>query len=427
MMLTTYSKVLKGNVMSMDQQKVVITGLGVVTTLGDDPKTFYKALMAGQSGITRWKNLEDDRCYCKIGGDLSDFNIIDYFSNHGDKYPTSVQNLSKELFSSASPLRAATCIASLQAFHDAGLGHTVEPERLGHILAGMNINTETSSDKSSLIPGEDYEILTAINNLLNLTGPSFCVGGACASSNMAIVTGLDMIRSGDVDSVMITGACHHLSPLILDAWSIMGALSIQSFNDQPERASRPFDAKREGFIPSHGSGAIVLEKLTHAKERGAFIYAELLGATICMNASRLPKPNLEGGIQSMKQCLREAKINPDQIDYINAHGTSTPLGDMLEVHAIKQVFGDHAYKIPINATKSMLGHSLSSAGITELIATLLQLQHNTVHPTINQEEKDPELDLNFVPNQGIDHRMNIALSNSFGFGGYNTSIIVKKH
>lgn len=426
--------------MTTDEQKVVITGLGIVTTLGQDLQSYYHALMSGKSGITRWKNLEDPRCYCKIGGDLSGFDLNQYFAKYGNHYPLKTQTLARQLLADVPTLWSVTNIASLQAYYDAGLEpQTNDAERMGHILAGLNINDEHAqvtaiyqkdnprSAQMSANVYEDYGILTVTNNLLQLNGPSFCVGGACASSNMAIATAMDMIQSGDVDIVLVSGACHHLSPLILDAWSIMGALSIQSFNDQPERASRPFDAKREGFVPSQGSGAIVFESLASAKSRGATIYAELMAATMCMNASRLPKPSLEGGIQAMEHALRQARLNPNQIDYINAHGTSTVLGDSLEVNAIKHVFKTHATKIPINATKSMLGHCLSSAGVTELIATLLQLQNNTVHPTINQEEKDPEMDLNFVPNIGMDYKMNIALSNSFGFGGYNTSLIVKKY
>lgn len=425
--------------MSTDEHKVVITGLGILTTLGQDLATYHQALMAGQSGITHWKNLGDDRCYCKIGGDLSDFVLTEYLAHHGDSYPLPAVTSAKQLLAGLPTLLCVTAMSSFQAFHDAELyKHLVEPERIGHILAGLNVNHEDVYAAAMVqeyrhhadLPVsacEDYGVLSVINNLLQLQGPSFCVGGACASSNMAIVAASDMIRSGDVDIVLVSGACHHLSPLILDAWSIMGALSIQSFNDQPGRASRPFDAKREGFVPSHGAGAIVLESLASAKARNAKIYAELLGASVCMSASRLPKPNLEGGIQTMQQALSDAKLNPDQIDYINAHGTSTPLGDALEVNAIKQVFGEHAYKMPINATKSMLGHCLSSAGATELVATILQLQHNMVHPTINQEEKDPDLDLNFVPNHGVDYKMDVALSNSFGFGGYNATVIVRKY
>lgn len=422
----------------MDEQRVVITGLGIVTTLGQDLNTYYQALMNGKSGITRWKNPEDERCYSKIGGDLSDFNVSEYFSKNQARYSPKALSSAEKILANVPTLWSVSSIASFQAFHDAGLqNHKYESDRIGHIMAGLNVNHEdfiaaigqdsiNPTAKFQSLAYEDYGILTVINNLLELNGPNFCVGGACASSNMAIVVASDMIRSGEIDAALVSGACHHLSPLILDAWSIMGALSIQSFNDHPEKASRPFDVRREGFIPSNGSGAIVFESLASAKARGATIYAELLGSSVCMNASRLPKPSFKGGVQAMQEALRNAKLNPEQVDYINAHGTSTPLGDALEVNSIKQVFGDHAYKIPVNATKSMLGHCLSSAGVTELIASILQLQNNTVHPTINQEETDPELDLNFVPNIGMDYKMNIALSNSFGFGGYNTSVIVKK-
>jgi 3-oxoacyl-(acyl-carrier-protein) synthase len=215
-----------------------------------------------------------------------------------------------------------------------------------------------------------------------------------------------------------------LDPLLLQGWAIMGAISIQSFNDDPARASRPFDARREGFVPSEGAGAVVLETLARARAREARIHAELLGAASTSNASRLTKPDLDGQIRAIRGALQNAHIAAEKVDYVNAHATSTLLGDATEVAAIKATLGDRACHIPVNSTKSMIGHCIMSAAAVELIATVLEIEHSFVHPTINQEESDPELDLDFVPNEARQHRIEVAISNSFGFGGLNSCVVV---
>ncbi|MEM9484965.1 MAG: beta-ketoacyl-[acyl-carrier-protein] synthase family protein, partial [Cyanobacteria bacterium P01_F01_bin.116] len=235
---------------------------------------------------------------------------------------------------------------------------------------------------------------------------------------------LDLIRSGRASAVMVSAAAMELSPIWLQGWTLINAISFRSFNDEPTRASRPFDKRREGFVPSEGAGVVVLESLASARERGACIHAELLGASSTSNASRLTKPGLDGQSRAMFCALQDARVEPEQVDYINAHATSTPLGDASEVAAIKKVFGSHAYQIPINSTKSILGHCLTASSMVEMITTILQMKHSLVHPTINLEDPDPELDLDFVPHQAREHAIDIALSNSFGFGGLNSSIVV---
>jgi 3-oxoacyl-(acyl-carrier-protein) synthase len=227
-----------------------------------------------------------------------------------------------------------------------------------------------------------------------------------------------------VDAVMVTGASNDLDPPSLHSWVIIEALAFRSFNDEPERASRPFDALREGFVPSQGAAAVVLETLHGARGRGARIRAEILGAAAASDASRLTKPDRNGQVRAMRGALDDARVRPEEVDYVNAHATSTPLGDAVEVAALKEVLGEHAYRVPVNATKSMLGHCLSSAGLVELVATVLQMENGVLHPTINQERKDPELDLDFVPNQARPARIDVAISNGFGFGGLNSCIVV---
>jgi 3-oxoacyl-(acyl-carrier-protein) synthase len=326
----------------------------------------------------------------------------------------------------------------MQAFLDAGLPHAgVRAERFGHVLAGHNVNSNYVYEGHKVfleepefidplygVVSEDTDVLSVISELLGLKGPSFTVGGACASGNLGLMAGLDLLRSGRVDAVLVTGASNDLDPPSLHSWVIIEALSFRSFNDEPARASRPFDALREGFVPSQGSAAVVLETMASARARGARVRAEILGASAASDATRLTKPDLGGQARAMRGALQDARVAPEDVDYVNAHATSTPLGDAVEVAALKEVLGSHAGRVPVNATKSMLGHCLSAAGLVELVATVLQMERGVLHPTINQEKKDPELDLDFVPNQAREARVRVAISNGFGFGGLNSCVVV---
>jgi 3-oxoacyl-(acyl-carrier-protein) synthase len=418
------------------ENRVVVTGMGIVTPLGANVGDYFAALVAGRSGVTRWKTTHPE-CYSQIGGDLSGFDF--------DAHLATLSGVSAELGKSARKLLRATPLsgrvtagAALQAFADAGLdAATLDPARFGHVLAGHNLNTKYIYDNVLAYQDEpdfidplfglmclDTDVLSVISELLNVQGASYTVGNACASGNIAVLGGLDLLRAGRADCVVVTGAALDLDPVTLHGWALMDALSFQSFNDEPERASRPFDARREGFVPSQGAGALILETLAHARARGATIHAEILGASSFSDASRLPKAHVGGQIRAIMGALNDAQIAPAAVDYVNAHATSTPLGDAVEVEAIKGVLGDHAAKIPVNATKSMLGHCLTSAGVVELIATILQMQNGVVHPTINQDEPDPNLDLDFVPNTAREHSIQVAISNSFGFGGLNSCVVV---
>jgi 3-oxoacyl-(acyl-carrier-protein) synthase len=215
-----------------------------------------------------------------------------------------------------------------------------------------------------------------------------------------------------------------MDPLVVHAWVVIEALTHVSFNDDPARASRPFDALREGFVPSEGAAAVVLESLASARKRGATVYAEVLGGACASDANRQTRPHQEGQQRAMHAALADARVRAEQIDYVNAHATSTPLGDAVEVAAIKAVLGDRAPQVPVNATKSMVGHSLTSAGVIELVATTLQLREGVLHPTINQEEPDPALGMDFVANVAREQRIDTAISNSFGFGGINSCLVV---
>jgi 3-oxoacyl-(acyl-carrier-protein) synthase len=420
-----------------DERRVVVTGMGIISTMGESLDEYKDSLMAGRSGIGHWKHM-DERIYSKIGGDLSDFDPKAHFARVGTHYPPQrVEHALKLLRATPLPGRLAAATA-LQAFVDAGLsGSEVVPERFGHILGGHMLNTRYLHENVLMLHDEpdyidplfgvmflDTDVMAVASEVLNLRGPSFPLGGACATSALAIIVGLDMIRSGRADAVMVTGGAADLDEVQLQGWALVGAISIASFNDEPERASRPFDARREGFVPSHASGSVILESLASARARGARIYAELLGGANASDAARTPKPVVEGQSYAMREALRDARVGPQQINYINAHATSTVVGDVVEVEAIRTVFGQRACHIPVNATKSMIGHCLPASGMVEFIATVLQMEHDFLHPTINLDEPEPGLDLDFVPHQARPYRIELAISNSFGFGSLNACLVL---
>jgi 3-oxoacyl-(acyl-carrier-protein) synthase len=419
-------------------RRIVITGTGIISTIGESPETFHAALVAGRSGISRWKTARDPAQYSRIGGDLSDFDLDAHLGARAAAYPAELRKLCLSLMRSAPLVPRLVAAAALQAWHDARIAGAVDPERFGHVLGGHNLNTGYLIDNARTFERDDpdyieplfgllsldTDVLAATCQLLGLRGPSYTVGGACASGNLAILAAMETLRAGRADAMLVTGAPIQLHPLAVHGWALLDAISIRSFNDEPERASRPFDAEREGFVPSEACGVLVLETLACARARGARTHAELLGAAATSDASRLTRPDVDGQHAAMRLALADAGVGATDVDYINAHATSTPLGDAVEVAAIEAALGGHARRIPVNSTKSMIGHCLSAAGVVELIATVLQMRHGVVHPTINQEKPDPDLHLDFVPNHAREARIDIALSNSFGFGGLNACVVI---
>ncbi|MEZ4866954.1 MAG: beta-ketoacyl-[acyl-carrier-protein] synthase family protein [Caldilineaceae bacterium] len=418
-------------------QAIVITGLGVVTPIGTSVPEFGDALRIGRSGITRWKRTYTDR-YSQIGGDMSDFDLNAHFTQVGAAYPPALVKAARNALRATPQSGQLTAAAALQAYVDACLTKgALPPERCAHILAGHNLNSPYIYENNVTFQQEpeyidplygilylDTDVLAVISQILNLRGPAFSVGGACASGNLALLAALDLLRAGRADVALVTGGAGPLGPVTRQGWAMIGALAIKLFNDAPEAASRPFDARREGFVPSEGAAAVVLETLESAQARGATIYAHLLGAASTCNASRLTHPDHDAQVRVMRDALADAGIQPTQIDYVNAHATSTPAGDAAEVAALKSVLGDQAYRIPVNATKSLVGHCLTSAAIVELVATVIQMQHGFVHPTLNLTDPDPDLDLDFVPDRARAHSIHYALSNAFGFGGLNACVVV---
>jgi 3-oxoacyl-[acyl-carrier-protein] synthase II len=409
-------------------RRVVVTGIGIISPLGSDKERFWHNLINGNSGIGAIESFDVSLYPCRIGGEIKDFDPglhmekreakkVDRFTHFG-------------------------VAAALQAWRDSGLDKIqIDKDEVG-VLVGSGIGGIQTTEQQLKILAEKgprrvspYLVPALIANmasgyisiLLGLRGPNSTVVTACASSTHAIGDAWHIIRRGDAEIMLAGGAEAAISHLAFSGFSAARALSTR--NDQPEKASRPFDKERDGFVMGEGSGVLVLETLEHARARGANIYGEITGYGMSGDAYHMtaPDPSGRGAFLSMQRAIKSAAVSPEDIDYINAHGTSTEFNDKIETLAIKNLFGDHAYKLAVSSTKSMTGHLLGAAGAVELIATLLIMRHQVIHPTINYEHPDPECDLDYVPNLAREGKVNLAISNSFGFGGTNATLVVKNY
>ncbi len=409
----------------MTKSRVVITGLGVLTPVGNDVDTYWNALLAGKSGAARITQFDVSNMSVTFGAEVKNFNPADWMEEKEAKR--------------IDPFVQYAIAAARQAVKDSGIDFSkCDRWRCGAVVAsgigGLHElqdqhkrYLERGPTRTSPFFVPKLMLNAAAGNIaiqFGLGGPNWGVASACASANHAMSTALRIIQYGDAD-VMVTGGTEAaLTYLSLSGFANMGALS--SRNDAPEKASRPFDKNRDGFVLGEGAAILIFEKLEHAKARGARIYAEVLGIGNSDDAYHITAPDPEGagGAYAMQQALRDAGLRPEQVSYINAHGTSTPLNDKIETAAIKRTFGAHAMKMPISSTKSMIGHLLGAAAAAELVATVLAIRDGLVHPTINYETPDPECDLDYVPNVKRPVVVDFALSNSLGFGGHNSTIVV---
>jgi beta-ketoacyl-acyl-carrier-protein synthase II len=411
------------------KKRVVITGIGVVSPLGIGKEKFWDSLVNGHSGVSKITSFDTTNFACKIAAEVKDFNPENYFDDkkqirRTDRFTQFALAATDEAIRDGGinfEKENSSCIGVIIGSGIGGL-HTLEeqhrillekgPSRVSPFLIPMFI--------TDMAPGE-------IAIRYGFTGPNYAVSSACASAAHAIGDALRTIRSGDAE-VMITGGSETaITPIGVSGFTNMRALSLR--NDEPGKASRPFDRNRDGFVIGEGAGIVILETLEHALSRGAKkIYAELAGYGATDDAYHItaPNPNALAASQAMEFALKDAEIPPEEVDYINAHGTSTQLNDKIETLAIKKIFGEYACQIPISSTKSMTGHLLGASGAVELIATILSMEKGYIHPTINLENPDPECDLDYVPNQARKKEINCALSNSLGFGGHNAVLIVKR-
>ncbi|MEJ7619226.1 MAG: beta-ketoacyl-ACP synthase II [Aquificaceae bacterium] len=410
-------------------RRVVITGLGAVTPIGTGVQKFWENLIAGVSGVDIIKRFDpiEAGLTVHIAAEVKDFEPERYF----DK---------KEAQKVSDFIKFAVA-ASEEAIKDSGLLESkYDPYRVG-VIIGTGIGGLRDIEEQQKVLMEKgprrvspFFIPYGISNMASglvairfgFKGPNYCVVSACATGNHAIGDAMRLIQRGDID-VAIAGGCESaITPLGVAGFASMRALSTR--NDEPQRASRPFDADRDGFVMGEGAGILVLEEYEHAKARGAKIYAELVGYGATDDAYHITAPcaDGEGAYMCMKLALEDAGIRPEEVDYINAHGTSTPLNDKSETLAIKRLFGEHAYRLKISSNKSMIGHLLGAAGAVEAVATVKTIETGIIPPTINLENPDPECDLDYVPNKAINYPVRYALSNSFGFGGTNACLVFKK-
>jgi 3-oxoacyl-(acyl-carrier-protein) synthase len=414
-------------------KRIVVTGMSVNTAIGDTLDGFRDSLMAGRSALSHWKAFPTDRVYSKVGGDLSHYDVDARLASLQDRVPADVHKRLRKLVARVAWTTKLSMLLAVDGWLDAGLfGADYDPNRQAVLVAGHNLNAlyqYTSriqfEDEPDFIDGMtslyslDTDHAGCVSEVLQARGPIYTMGAACASGNVALRSAIDEIRYHGVQTAMVVGAVLEFAPVDVHAMAIMGAISFQSFNDDPARASRPYDTRREGFVPAHGGATLVLEELDAARRRGARIYAEVLGCAANSDGSHLPQPHEDGQARVMAQVLEGAGLKPSDVDYINAHATSTPLGDLTELRSIKRVFGDHARRLKINAPKSMLGHCCWSAPTVETVAGLLQMQAGRLHRSINIDELDAEVDLDVCREGPVDHRSRVMLKNSFGFGGIN--------
>src|ERR1700730_3219504 len=406
-------------------RRVVITGLGVVTPLGNDLATFWNGLLSGKSGIRRIEAIDTTGYDCQIAGEVHDFEPKGFFNDPKDARRS-------DRFTQ---LAMAAAKMSIQ---DSGIDLSrVDHDRFGAMISSgigglktLEIQYTTLMNKgpSRVSP---FTIPMLISNMASglismefgLRGPNMCIVTACATSNNAIGESWRMIKFGDADIFLAGGSEASIVAIGLAGFSAMRALSTR--NDEPERASRPFDRDRDGFVMSEGAGVVVVEELEHAKARGAKIYCELAGYGLTADAYHMtaPPPNGEGAARAMQLALEHARISADQVDYINAHATSTDIGDLCETRAIKKVFGDYAHKLSISSTKSMTGHLLGGAGGVEMADCALAIRDSVIPPTINLENPSEECDLDYPPNVGRKKKVRVVLNNSFGFGGHNATLV----
>jgi 3-oxoacyl-[acyl-carrier-protein] synthase II len=413
---------------SYSDRRVVVTGLGVVTPLGHDLNTFWQNLIAGQCGIDKITAFDASAFATQIAGEVKNFDPTPAFPS-----PKEIRRTDR--------YSQFGVYAAWSALKDSGLELDKEnTDEIGVFLGSGIGGLATTSDQLKILlergPSRmsPFTIPMLISNMasglismyFNLRGPNFATCSACATANHAIGEAWRTIKAGDAQVMFAGGSEATVIPIGIGGFCAMKAMSTR--NDDPKRASRPFDKDRDGFVMGEGAGVLVLEELEHAKKRGAQIYCEISGYGNTADAHHLtaPSPGGEGAARCMKMALRSGGLNLTDISYINAHGTSTPQGDVCETQAIKTTFGDHARKLVVSSTKGATGHMLGAGGAVEMTACTLALKHNVVPPTINYTTPDPDCDLDYVPNVAREMPVNAIVNNSFGFGGHNSTIAAKK-
>ncbi|MBZ0184103.1 MAG: beta-ketoacyl-ACP synthase II [Melioribacteraceae bacterium] len=412
----------------MTQRRVVVTGIGVLTPIGNNVNEFWQAMMEGKSGAGPITKFDTTDFTTKFGCEIKNYDPSNY--------------IDKKSIRRMDPYTQYALITSIMAVEDSAMNlEEVDKERIG-VVFGSGIGGMDTFEKQhrEFIEGgakriSPFFVPMMISDIAagqisihyGFKGPNYATTSACATSTNAIADAFFLVQRGSADAIVCGGSEAAITPMSIGGFNAARALS--TWNDRPLEASRPFDKDRNGFVMGEGSGTIILEEYEHAKKRGAKIYAEIIGAGLTGDAFHLtaPAPEGEGAYRSMRDAVRDGGISIEEIDYINAHGTSTELNDINETKAIKKLFGEHAYKLSVSSIKSMTGHLLGAAGAVEAVATVLALKNGIIPPTINLDEPDPECDLDYTPKKPKERNIKYALSNTFGFGGHNSTILLKKY
>ena len=412
----------------MNKRRVVITGIGTITPVGHNVTQTWESLINGVSGVDLITKFDSSKLPVQIAAEVKNYNPEEHFDHKEvkkiDLYAQFAMIAAREAIADAGLTPGSYDLDRTGVITGAGIGGilTFEEECIKNYTQGPRRISPFFIPK---MIGNIAAAHISIEN--NFKGINFNVMSACASANHALGTAFRSIQYGDADIILSGGTEAAVTPLAVGGFSAMRALSTR--NNEPQKASRPFDAERDGFVMSEGAAILVLEELEHALNRGAKIYAELVGYGASEDAFHITAPTEdgEGSSRAMLMAIQDAELKPKDIDYINAHGTSTPLNDKGETLSIKNVFGDYAYQVKINSTKSMVGHMLGAAAGIEAIVCIKSIETGILHPTINLTHPDPECDLDYTPNYAVKHTVNIALSNSLGFGGHNSAIIIKRY
>lgn len=421
-------------------ERVVVTGMAVNTPLGDTLSGFLGGLMEGRSAVRRWRAFPTEGIYSKIGGDLSHYNVEAKVEQLARVLDADTTKRLRRLVSRVPWTTKLSMLLAADAYVHAGLVDAdLDRDRVAIPVSGHNLNAlyhannrRTFEDEPDFLEGLtslyalDTDHAGCVSELLQLRGPIYTVGGACASANIALRSAVDEIRHHGMHAAIVVGAVLEFAPIDVHAMALMGAISHESFNDEPTRASRPYDSNREGFVPAHGGAVLVLEPLSRALARGATIHAEILAVAATADGCHLPQPHEDGQARAMLHAMQEAGIQPSEIDFISAHATSTPVGDLAELRSIRRVYGAHAERLKLNAPKSMLGHTCWAAPAVEAVASILQMRAGRVHGSINIDEVDPEVTLDVCADGPSTLDIRCLVNNSFGFGGINCVSIFRK-
>lgn len=421
---------------------MVVTGMATINPLGDTLETFHRNLLAGASGIRKWTTLNLDSMECRIGGDLGDYDMMAALDRLKNRIPDPLHRKVRKIFRTCTFSNKMTVLCAVNAYLDAGLfSKAQDPYRTSVLLAGHNFNSKYINrnldqfkrdpaylDSLFSVEALDQNIAAVISEVLSIKGPVCTIGAACASGNYALRDGFRDIIMGECDRSVVAGAPFDWAESDMQAMVFLNAIVINpQFQDEPEKASRPFDTRRCGFLPSHGSGVLILEELQTALNRGAHIYAELLNVKANADGLHLPSPSSDNQKRLILDLLSSVNVSPESIDYVNCHAASTRLGDLEEILAIKMAFGGHAGKLKLNATKSMIGHTCWAAALIETIGGILQMNGGVLHPSINIDKLDPAIDLDVCANETRECDVRYMLKNSFGFGGLNSCSLFKRY